>query len=49
VTGAELLANIFVERQSPAAHFLQEQGITRDDAMNFIVHGITKGGGETAA
>jgi hypothetical protein len=49
VTGAELLANIFVERQSPAAHFLQEQGITRDDAVNFIVHGITKGGGETAA
>ena len=49
VCGAELLANIFAERQSPAAHFLQELGITRDDAVNFIVHSITKGGGETAA
>jgi hypothetical protein len=45
VTGAELLANIFAERQSPAAHFLQELDITRDDAVNFIVHGIAKGGG----
>jgi hypothetical protein len=48
VTGAELLANIFAERQSPAAHFLQEQGITRDDAVNFIIHSIAMGGGETA-
>jgi hypothetical protein len=43
------MANIFAERQSPAAHFLQEQGITRDDAVNFIVHCIAKGGGETAS
>jgi Glyoxalase superfamily protein/Clp amino terminal domain, pathogenicity island component len=40
VTGAELLANIFAERESHAAYFLQEQEITRADAVNFIVHGI---------
>jgi Glyoxalase superfamily protein/Clp amino terminal domain, pathogenicity island component len=45
VTGAELLANIFAERESHAAYFLQEQAMTRDDGMNFIVHGIGKGGG----
>jgi hypothetical protein len=49
VTGAELLANIFAERESHAAYFLQEQGITRQDAVNFIVHGIAKGGGGAAA
>jgi Glyoxalase superfamily protein/Clp amino terminal domain, pathogenicity island component len=40
VTGAELLANIFAERESHAAYFLQQQDITRADAVNFIVHGI---------
>jgi hypothetical protein len=42
VTGAELLANIFAERESHAAYFLQEQDMTRFDAVNFIVHGIRK-------
>jgi hypothetical protein len=41
VTGAELLSNIFAERESPAAYFLQEQDMTRDDAVNFIVHGAS--------
>jgi hypothetical protein len=49
VTGAELLANIFAERESPAAYFLQEQDMTRQDAVNFIVHGIVKRGGGAAA
>jgi hypothetical protein len=45
VTGAELLSNIFAERESHAAYFLQEQDMTRYDAVNFIVHGIVKVGG----
>jgi Glyoxalase superfamily protein/Clp amino terminal domain, pathogenicity island component len=48
VTGAELLANIFAERESHAAYFLQEEGMTRFDAVNFIVHRITKGDGGSA-
>jgi hypothetical protein len=46
-TGAELLVAIFAERQSPAARLLGEQDMTREDAFNFITHGIVKGGGDT--
>jgi hypothetical protein len=48
-TGAELLLAIFAESESPAAQLLAEQGMTREDALNFIMHGIEKGGGDTAA
>jgi hypothetical protein len=48
VTGAELLANIFAERESPGAYFLQEQEMTRYDAINYISHGIGKRGGGVA-
>jgi Clp amino terminal domain, pathogenicity island component/Glyoxalase superfamily protein len=48
-TGAELLVAIFAETESPAAQLLSGQDMTRQDAVNFIVHGIAKGGGETAA
>ena len=34
--------------ESPAARLLGEQGITRQDAVNFIIHGVVKGGGDTA-
>jgi Glyoxalase superfamily protein/Clp amino terminal domain, pathogenicity island component len=44
VTGAELLANIFAERESHAAYFLQQQEMTRHDAVNYINHGIGKRG-----
>ena len=44
VTGAHVLVGIFAERESHAAWFLQEQGMTRDDAVNFIAHGTIKGG-----
>jgi len=44
VTGAELLVNIFAERESHAAYFLQEQEMTRYDAVNYISHGIGKRG-----
>jgi hypothetical protein len=47
-TGANLLVAIFAERESPAAYFLHEQGMTRDDAINYIGDGIIKGGGDTA-
>src|SRR5262249_27298599 len=49
LTGAELLVAIFAETESPAEHLLREQGMTRPDAVNFIIHGIVKGGGGTAA
>jgi Glyoxalase superfamily protein/Clp amino terminal domain, pathogenicity island component len=48
-TGAELLLAIFAEWESPAAQLLADQGMTRQDAVNFINHGIVKGGGNTAA
>jgi hypothetical protein len=47
-TGAELLVAIFAERESPAARLLDEQGMTRQDALNFIIQGVVKGGGETS-
>jgi ATP-dependent Clp protease ATP-binding subunit ClpA len=42
VTGANVLIAIFAERESHAAYFLQEQQMTRYDAVNFISHGIAK-------
>src|SRR5262245_10065839 len=42
VTGANVLVAIFSERESHAAYFLQEQDMTRYDAVNFISHGIAK-------
>jgi ATP-dependent Clp protease ATP-binding subunit ClpA len=48
-TGAELLVAIFAETESPAARLLGEQDMTRQDAINFTMHGIAKGSGDTAA
>ena len=42
VTGANVLVAIFAERESHAAFFLQEQEMTRYDAVNYISHGIAK-------
>lgn len=42
VTGANVLVAIFAERESHAAYFLQEQDMTRFDAVNYISHGIAK-------
>src|SRR5690606_23702231 len=50
VTGANVLVAIFSERESHAAYFLQEQDMTRYDAVNYSAHGIAKkagGSGET--
>jgi Glyoxalase superfamily protein/Clp amino terminal domain, pathogenicity island component len=52
MTGANVLVAIFAERESHSAYFLQEQEMTRYDAVNYISdisHGIVKGGGDTAA
>ncbi|MDH3231205.1 MAG: ATP-dependent Clp protease ATP-binding subunit ClpA [Alphaproteobacteria bacterium] len=42
VTGANVLVAIFSERESHAVYFLQEQDMTRFDAVNYISHGIAK-------
>lgn len=42
VTGANVLVALFSERESHAVYFLQEQEMTRFDAVNFISHGIAK-------
>ena len=42
VTGANVLVAIFAERESHAAFFLQEQEMTRFEAVQYISHGIAK-------
>jgi ATP-dependent Clp protease ATP-binding subunit ClpA len=42
VTGANVLIAMFAERESHAAFFLQEQDMTRFDAVQYISHGIAK-------
>lgn len=42
VTGANVLVGIFSERESHAAFFLQEQEMSRFDAVQYIAHGIAK-------
>ena len=44
VTGANVLVAIFAERESHAAYFLEQQDMSRLDAVNYISHGITKSG-----
>ena len=46
VTGANVLVAIFSERESHAAYFLQEQDMSRYDAVNYIAHGIAKKAGQ---
>jgi ATP-dependent Clp protease ATP-binding subunit ClpA len=47
VTGANVLVAMFAERESHAVYFLQEQDMTRFDAVNYISHGIAKAPGRT--
>ena len=49
VTGANVLVAIFAERETHAAYFLQEQDMTRYDAVNYISHGIAKRPGASDA
>jgi ATP-dependent Clp protease ATP-binding subunit ClpA len=47
VTGANVLVALFSERESYAVYFLQQQDMTRLDAVSFISHGVGKGGQST--
>lgn len=49
VTGANVLVALFSERESHAVYFLQEQDMTRFDAVNYISHGIAKVPGQAPA
>lgn len=42
VTGANVIVAIFGEKESHAAYYMQQQGITRLDVVNFLSHGISK-------
>ena len=42
VTGANVLVAMFSERESHAVYFLQEQDMSRLDAVNYIAHGVAK-------
>jgi len=47
VTGANVLVALFSERESHAVYFLQEQEMSRFDAVNYISHGIAKVHGQS--
>ena len=47
VTGANVIVALFAERESHATYFLQEQDMTRFDAVNYLAHGIAKDGSDT--
>ena len=42
MTGANVLVALFSERESHAVYFLQQQDMTRLDAVSYISHGIAK-------
>lgn len=42
ITGANVLVAIFSMRESHAVYYLQEQDMTRFDAVNFVAHGIAR-------
>ena len=46
MTGANALVAIFNEQESPAVYLLKQQNIERIDVVNYIAHGIAKGGEE---
>nr|WP_249364005.1 ATP-dependent Clp protease ATP-binding subunit ClpA [Bordetella trematum] len=49
VTGANVLVAIYGEKDSHAVYYLQQQGVTRLDVVNFLSHGITKQGQDEPA
>ena len=49
VTGANVLVALFSERDSYAVYFLQQQDMSRLDAVSYISHGIGKGGRQLEA
>ena len=49
VTGANVLVALFSERDSYAVYFLQQQDMSRLDAVSYISHGVGKGGRQIEA
>ena len=49
VTGANVLVALFSERESYAVYFLQQQDMSRLDAVSYLSHGVGKGSGKPAA
>jgi len=47
VTGANVLVAIFGEKDSHAVYFLNQQGVSRLDVVNYLSHGVAKIGHET--
>ena len=47
VTAANVLVAMFSERESHAVYYLQEQDMSRFDAVNYISHGIAKVAGRS--
>src|SRR5690606_26292356 len=48
VTGANVLVALFSERESYAVYYLQQQDLTRLDAVSYLSHGVGKGGKPSA-
>ena len=46
INGGNVLVAMFQETESHAVYFLQEQGVTRFDVINFISHGVSKIGAD---
>ena len=42
VTVSDILASIFLEKDSHAEYFLSAEGVTRLDVLNFIAHHVSK-------
>ena len=49
VTGGNVLVALFSERESYAVYFLQQQDMSRLDAVTYISHGVGKGDSPTEA
>src|SRR6201996_314316 len=49
VTGANVLVAMFSERESYAVYFLQQQDMSRLDAVSYISHGVGKAGAPAEA
>ncbi|MEO1029053.1 MAG: ATP-dependent Clp protease ATP-binding subunit ClpA [Pseudomonadota bacterium] len=47
VSGANVLISLFSERESHAAYYLQEQDMTRYDAVSYVSHGVSKTPGQS--
>src|SRR4051794_27770634 len=49
VTGANVLVAMYGEKDSHAVYYLQRQGVTRLDVVNYLSHGITRASEEAPA